>query len=122
MALGPCQSVGLVHGGRSNSEDGRLTEITGLVSDNHSLREERLTLWREFNLCWLAVLQRQKDDAQLMFDTGQAPPPPRNILGTDMLERMGDALVEACDGIEKYGLVDYQMGVWEEEIMTRGPH
>ncbi|KAL9605789.1 MAG: hypothetical protein Q9179_001022 [Wetmoreana sp. 5 TL-2023] len=90
----------------------------GLVSDDQSLREERLKLWSEFNLCWLAVLQRQKDDTQLMLDTGQAPPPPRNILREEFLERMAESLVHLCDGMEKYGLVDYQMGVWEEEIMS----
>lgn len=30
--------------------------------------------------------------------------------------RMGDELIRLCDGIEQYGLVDYQLGVWEDEI------
>lgn len=36
---------------------------------------------------------------------------------------MGDELVRLCDGIERHGLVDYQYGVWEEQI-TEGkyPH
>lgn len=35
--------------------------------------------------------------------------------------RMGDELVRLCDGVEKYGLVDYQLGVWEEKIETCKP-
>lgn len=53
-----------------------------------------------------------------MIDTGQPPVPPGNVLQGAVLERMGEALVSFCDGVEKYGLVDYQMGVWEEEIMS----
>ncbi|KAL9591273.1 MAG: hypothetical protein Q9179_007889 [Wetmoreana sp. 5 TL-2023] len=89
----------------------------GLVSDDQSLREERLKLWEEFNLCWLAVLQRQKDDTQMIMNTGQGWPP-RSILRENFLERMAESLVQHCDGVEKYGLVDYQMGLWEEEIIS----
>ena len=28
-------------------------------------------------------------------------------------------LIRFCDGIEGHGLVDYEMGVWEEEILDR---
>ncbi|KAL8961820.1 MAG: hypothetical protein Q9193_001675 [Seirophora villosa] len=90
----------------------------GLVTDNQLPRPERLKLWSEFNTGWLAVLQCQKDETQRMIDTGQPPVPPGNILQGAVLERMGEALVSFCDGVEKYGLVDYQMGVWEEEIMS----
>lgn len=92
--------------------------MLGLVSDNQLAKEERLQLWNEFNLCWLAVLQRQKDDTQQMIDTGQAPAPPQSLLQEAFLEQMAEALVSLCDGVEKYGLIDYQMGVWEEEIMS----
>jgi hypothetical protein len=34
------------------------------------------------------------------------------------MDGMGKELVRLCDVMEKHGLVDYQMGVWEEEIMT----
>lgn len=75
-------------------------------------------MWTEFNTCWLAVLQRQKDDTQHLMDTGQPPVPPQSTLPATLLESMAEALVSLCDGLEKYGLVDYQMGVWEEEIMS----
>ncbi|CAK7264157.1 hypothetical protein SEPCBS119000_000855 [Sporothrix epigloea] len=31
---------------------------------------------------------------------------------------MGRELVRLCDGIERFGLVDYDYGVWEERIMA----
>lgn len=34
------------------------------------------------------------------------------------VKRMGDELIRLCDGIERHGLVDYQFGVWEDEIET----
>ena len=34
---------------------------------------------------------------------------------------MGDNLVAQADELERLGLVDYQMGVAEEEIITRKP-
>ncbi|MCJ1481842.1 hypothetical protein MMC06_002001 [Schaereria dolodes] len=90
----------------------------GLVRDEQELHGERLKLWNDFNLCWLAVLQRQKDNTQEMLGTGQSPQPPQSILQEDFLERMGRELVRLCDNMERHGLVDYQMGVWEEEIIS----
>lgn len=49
--------------------------------------------------------------------TGQPPQPPRDILREEFLNRMGSELVRLCDSMERHGLVDYQMGVWEEEIL-----
>jgi hypothetical protein len=51
------------------------------------------------------------------ISTGQAPRAPRELLRGEFLERMGRELVRLCDNIERHGLVDYQMGVWEEEII-----
>jgi hypothetical protein len=30
---------------------------------------------------------------------------------------MGKDLVRLCDNVERHGLVDYQYGVWEEQII-----
>lgn len=96
----------------------QLTPTTGLVHDDQGLHGERTKLWDEFNTCWLAVLQRQKEDTQEMLNSGQPPNPPQSILQLEVLERMGTELVRLCDSMEKHGLVDYQMGVWEEEILS----
>lgn len=95
----------------------RTEHLQGLVRDEQELHSDRIKLWNEFNTCWLAVLQRQKENTQEMLDTGQPPRPPQSILQEDFLERMGKELVQLCDTMERHGLVDYQMGVWEEEII-----
>lgn len=91
----------------------------GLVRDDESMHAQRLKMWNEFNTCWLSVLQKQKDMTQEMLDTGQRPPLPQSLMDSEFMEDMGKELVRLCDIMEKHGLVDYQMGVWEEEIISR---
>lgn len=98
---------------------GRAAELTlGLVRDDENHYSQRLILWEEFNTCWLATLQKQKTFTQDIIATGQRPPPPKSLIDYDFLEKMGTQLVKHCDNMEKHGLVDYQMGVWEEEIVA----
>lgn len=33
-----------------------------------------------------------------------------------MITALIDHLIQQCDQLEKYGLVDYEMGIWEEQI------
>ncbi|KAF1844318.1 uncharacterized protein K460DRAFT_162241 [Cucurbitaria berberidis CBS 394.84] len=89
-----------------------------LVRDDEAHYTQRLKLWEEFNTCWLATLQKQKAMTQDMVNTGQRPQPPKTLIDFDFLEKMGTQLVKNCDIMEKHGLVDYQMGVWEEEIVA----
>lgn len=93
-------------------------ETLGLVRDDENHYAQRLTLWEQFNHCWLTTLQRQKDVTEKMVSTGQRPQPPQTLIDHDFLEKMGTQLVKNCDAMEKHGLVDYQMGVWEEEIIA----
>jgi hypothetical protein len=79
---------------------------------------ERLKLWMDFNHCWLAVLQRQKELTLELQQTGQRSAS-MSLLEYDQMETMGKELIRLCDVMEKHGLVDYQMGVWEEEIINR---
>lgn len=88
--------------------------MLGLVRDEEELHSDRMKLWDEFNTCWLAVLQKQKDTTQEFLDAGQQP---QNIIPLAFLRKMGDELVRLCDRMEQHGLVDYEMGVWEEEIL-----
>jgi hypothetical protein len=69
-------------------------------------------------MCWLAVLQRQKDNTLDMVRTGERLPEGQSILQENFQDRMGSELVRHCDNMERHGLVDYEMGVWEEEIMS----
>lgn len=85
------------------------------------MHAQRIELWDNFNNCWLALLQRQKDDTQHMLDSGKSPRAPRSLLPIETLREMGDNLVAQADELERLGLVDYQMGVAEEEIITSKP-
>ena len=100
--------------------DSRLI-MPGLAQDDEKKHEERLEFWDSFNVCWLAMLQRQKDDTQAMLDSGRPPAQPQSLLPKEFLEGMGNELVSLCDGLEKHGLVDYQMGVSEQEIIESKP-
>ena len=83
---------------------------------------EHVQLWDEFNTCWLAVLQHQKELTQRMLETGEPPVAPQSLISEESLENMGSELVRLCDTMEKHGLVDYQVGVWEEEIISSRSH
>ena len=53
-----------------------------------------------------------------MLETGETPVAPQSLISEESLENMGSELVRLCDTMEKHGLVDYQIGVWEEEIIS----
>lgn len=40
-----------------------------------------------------------------------------SLLSREYMEHMGQTLISACNQLEEHGLVDYQMGLWEEEII-----
>ena len=95
----------------------RAAELTiGLVRDDEAHYQMRLKLWEEFNNCWLGLCQKQFEMVEEMRTTGQQPQTGRSIIEYDFIEKMGNKLIKNCDNMEKHGLVDYQMGVWEEEI------
>lgn len=48
--------------------------------------------------------------------------PPKGIIREETLQRMGTEVIRLCDSMERHGLVDYQMGVWEEEILDCKSH
>ncbi|PKS05365.1 hypothetical protein jhhlp_008739 [Lomentospora prolificans] len=86
----------------------------GLNVDDRTLHADRLKLWNDFNYAWLGLFQGQKD----MTESEQKLQGVETLLSKDDLEKMGKELVRLCDGIERHGLVDYQYGVWEEQIIT----
>ncbi|KAI1823365.1 hypothetical protein F4861DRAFT_540119 [Xylaria intraflava] len=85
----------------------------GLVEDNESLLQDRLKLWHDFNHAWLSLCQKQKD----MHESDIPLHRTQNLISKEELKHMGDELVRLCDRIERYGLVDYEYGVWEENIL-----
>lgn len=89
------------------------------IDDQHHYTS-RLTLWNDFNVCWLAVCQKQKDLTHELLQMGpfhRCTPTTLPLLAPDALEGLGSGLIQLCDKMEQHGLVDYQMGIWEEEIL-----
>jgi hypothetical protein len=91
--------------------------IIGILRDDQMLHSDRLKLWNDFNICWLALCQRQKDMTQDLLQTGRQAPR-TSLLNVEILDSMGKQLIHFCDQLEQHGLVDYQMGIWEEEILS----
>ena len=61
------------------------------------------------------------DLTKTKFENAGQLPTPQSTLSADKLKEVGDRLIEWCNSLEPYGLVDYQMGVWEEEIESSKP-
>lgn len=116
--LGDVQGLGM---SRGDSRSQEADSAPGLISDKRvtygDIYDERLKLWNEFNLLWEALLQRQLENTE-QAKSDQSLPSPQSVLDKKMLTRMGNELVRLCDGIEPHGLVDYEMGVAEEQIIS----
>ncbi|KAJ5545440.1 hypothetical protein N7461_007744 [Penicillium sp. DV-2018c] len=116
-----------IRAGRLVEAGGSLLEISewlvtnardlGLLHDDSLHYPDRLKLWNDFNLCWLAICQKQKDLILDMIATNQQPAH-TSFIRRDRMESMGRDLIQLCDQLEPHGLVDYQMGIWEEEILS----
>jgi hypothetical protein len=85
----------------------------GLTVDEVALHGDRIRLWGEFNTAWLGIFQKQKD----MLESGQRIQPPQSLMSQDFINKMAKDLIRMCDAVEKHGLVDYQYGVAEEQII-----
>lgn len=81
--------------------------------DEVALRGDRIRLWGEFNTAWLSIFQKQKD----MLDPRQRIEPTQSLMTQDFINKMAKDLIRMCDAVEKHGLVDYQSGVAEEQII-----
>lgn len=88
------------------------------MRDEEQLHADRLKLWEQFNTAWLSALQTQRDMTINALESGQRPQAPQTLMDSEQMENMGKELVRLCDSMEKHGLVDYQLGVWEEDIIT----
>ena len=89
-----------------------------VVADDTVVHNQKQGVWNEFNLCWLALLQGQKETTEQEASLNQDPAAVNHLISARFLERMGTELVRLCDNIERHGLVDYEMGVAEEEIIN----
>lgn len=91
--------------------------MTELFQDNPARYQGHLKLWRDLNNCWLSLFQKQKDITSATLASGQQQHI-ANLLTVETMESMGDTVVQLCDKLEPKGLVDYELGFWEEEIIS----
>ncbi|KAI9749706.1 MAG: Golgi transport complex subunit 3 [Chaenotheca gracillima] len=89
----------------------------GLGKDDENRYHERIKLWHDFNHGWLTTFQKQKDLSLAILASGQRLPATQTLMTKPLIERLADELIKQCDDLERRGLVDYEMGVWEEDIM-----
>ncbi|TGO31032.1 hypothetical protein BPAE_0002g01250 [Botrytis paeoniae] len=91
---------------------GHVTEL-GLTVDDAERHADRIQLWNEFNAAWLSIFTRQHD----FLESGQRKQEQQTLMSLDFINKMGTNLTRLCDSVEKYGLVDYQYGVGESQII-----
>ena len=58
--------------------------------------------------------QKQKDVTSEAMRTGRKP---EDMLSVGRIKILMDDLVGMCNQLEPYGLVDFEMGIWEEQII-----
>lgn len=51
----------------------------------------------------------------MILETGTSQPN-ASMLTVAMMEKLGGDLIRLCDRMEPYGLVDYEVGIWEEPM------
>ncbi|CDH51961.1 hypothetical protein RO3G_02211 [Lichtheimia corymbifera JMRC:FSU:9682] len=83
-------------------------EQLGLTSDDHPYNAiDREQFWAGLNNCWLyALAQRQEPSSEVERMTDQ------HLYG------LREMVVAWADKLERYGLVDYEMGWWEADILA----
>ncbi|KAG7429438.1 hypothetical protein Forpi1262_v009493 [Fusarium oxysporum f. sp. raphani] len=111
----------IVNGSLESASETLLTVTSWLLSQvadlglnlyDTNLHADRIQLWNDFNHAWLGLGQRQID----LMTSSQQLSRMQSLVSKAMIKRMGNELVRLCDGIERHGLVDYQYGVWEDQI------
>ncbi|ORX96211.1 hypothetical protein K493DRAFT_217947 [Basidiobolus meristosporus CBS 931.73] len=82
-------------------------EALGLTSDEAPFNVyDREGFWQGINHCWLYALSRTttaRSDKDQLRETH--------------LFHLRDSVIAWCDILERYGLVDYEMGFWELDIL-----
>ncbi|KAK9363490.1 hypothetical protein V1504DRAFT_170050 [Lipomyces starkeyi] len=85
----------------------------GLADDNSLPYDCRLQFWRLFNRSWIGVISRN----WLMSGGGTTVAQGPTSLTRQQLEDMAELVISLSDNVQRYGLVDYELGVWEELIL-----
>jgi hypothetical protein len=103
--------------GRFHCTRSRLMAYFVIIGILRADRADLLPLWNDLNTCWLALFQKQLDMKHDLV-AARYMPTMHNLLTSDRMEAMGNELIQLCDQLEPHGLVDYQIGILEEEILS----
>jgi hypothetical protein len=87
--------------------------------ESRDIRHQRTEDFDLFNWAWLTTLQRQLELTHPSTSASQLQRGSASVMDIETLEYLGDELVHLCDTVERYGFVDFQMGIAEEEIIDR---
>ncbi|KTW27375.1 hypothetical protein T552_02354 [Pneumocystis carinii B80] len=102
-----------ISGSRWNDASRVLWEMTNWLVNKviHEGESMNISLgaWHSLNEAWLYFLCRTGEEIK----TNTSHPSITEI----HLEMLGQDIIGWCDQLEKYGLVDYEMGFWEERIL-----
>ncbi|KAF8941951.1 hypothetical protein BGZ47_007022 [Haplosporangium gracile] len=81
-------------------------ETLGLASDGGGAVEQKAGFWTGLNNCWLFAFSRygnaRSDDQRIR---------------EHHLHRLHNNVKAWADALEKYGLVNYELGLWEQDIL-----
>ena len=96
--------------------EGLIHDVEAEGDDWRKAYEQRLQFWRDIHHSWLVLLQRQWDEMRQLREPRTTN---ANILSKSSLQGLGDEVVQVGDALEKFGLVDYEMGFQEGELIMR---
>lgn len=85
--------------------------------DDTAQEEIRSRLWDDFNNAWLALMHKQMTLTRGLLEAGITLQQPQ-LMTAEVIRKMCNDLVKLDnDYLEKQGLVDYQYGVLEDQII-----
>lgn len=85
--------------------------------DDEAQEEVRSKLWDDFNNAWLALMHKQITITRGLLEAGITLHQPE-LMTAEVITKMCNDLIKLNDDyLEKHGLVNYQYGVLEDQII-----
>lgn len=85
--------------------------------DDEAQEEVRSKLWDDFNNAWLALMHKQITLTRGLLEAGITLHQPQ-LMTAEVITKMCSDLIKLNDDyLEKHGLVNYQYGVLEDQII-----
>ncbi|KFY21402.1 hypothetical protein V493_07449 [Pseudogymnoascus sp. VKM F-4281 (FW-2241)] len=88
-----------------------------LTVDDAAQEEIRSKLWDDFNNAWLALMHKQMTLTKGLLEAGITLQQPQLMTGEVISKMCSDLIKLNDDFLEKHGLVNYQYGVMEDQII-----